>query len=220
MTIPQNKRILRGRVYQDFSFDLPSVLSGSQTRKCRNDGEYDAQRRHRESDTDAVPDTAARKIIVHETSSLKTSVETGRDAAPQNQGRRGKPLEQDYRRTLLKTNLCLINVLQSPWHKAEGHVGYFSVPLVFHCVERSSVFPVDLGLLQLVGIIDVNRLPLGVKINRPDATLAVTIAGCLGSAERQMHFGSNGRCVDIGDPCIKIADRRERLVHILRVQGR
>src|SRR5579863_3233740 len=73
--------------------------------------------------------------------------------------------------------------------------------------ECGLVFPVDLGLLQLVGIIHVDRLPLGIEIDRADAAFAMAVAGCFGAAEGTMHFGADGRGVDVGDARVEVANR-------------
>src|SRR5277367_353610 len=73
---------------------------------------------------------------------------------------------------------------------------------------------VDLRLLQGVGVIDVDGLPLGVEIDRADAAFAMSIAGGLGAAEWQVNFCADRGGIDIGDARLQIADRRESFVHI------
>src|ERR1019366_9110879 len=85
-------------------------------------------------------------------------------------------------------------------------------------VKSSLVDPVDLRLLQLVGVIHVNGFPLGVGINGADAAFAMAVAGGFGPAEGQVHFRANGRSVDVGDAGLEIADGRKRLVHVLGVE--
>src|SRR4029077_9616162 len=51
-----------------------------------------------------------------------------------------------------------------------------------------SIHPIDLGLLQFIGVVDVHRLPFGVEVNGADAAFAVTVAGGLGPTERKMDF--------------------------------
>src|ERR1019366_6131574 len=80
--------------------------------------------------------------------------------------------------------------------------------------------PVDLRLLQLVGVIHVDGLPLGVEINRADAPLAMAVAGGLGAAEGQMDFCADGRGIDIGDAGLEVADGGEGFVDVLGVQRR
>src|SRR5579862_8484558 len=46
---------------------------------------------------------------------------------------------------------------------------------------------VDLGALQAIGIIDVERLPLGVEIESGHARFTMAVAGILDSAEWQMR---------------------------------
>src|ERR1700678_2818247 len=66
------------------------------------------------------------------------------------------------------------------------------------CKSLSLVFAVDLRLLQLVGIIHVDRLPLGVEINRADSAFAMAVAGGLRPAEWQVHFRAAGGGVGVG----------------------
>ena len=47
------------------------------------------------------------------------------------------------------------------------------------------VFAVDLRLLQFVGVVDVDRLPLGIEIDCADAAFAMPVAGRLRSSEWQ-----------------------------------
>src|SRR5260370_14683830 len=90
-------------------------------------------------------------------------------------------------------------------------------------VQRSSTSllrPIDLRLLERVGVIHIDRLPLGVKVNRADAALAMAVARCLRAAEREVNFGADGRSVDVGDAGFEISDCGKGLVHVLRVQRR
>src|SRR5215469_7234769 len=73
---------------------------------------------------------------------------------------------------------------------------------------------VDLGALQLVGIIDVDGLPFGEEINGGDGGFAVAIAGPLGAAKRQMRFCPNGRRVDVDDSGVQVAHGLESAVHV------
>src|SRR5579863_10173568 len=59
------------------------------------------------------------------------------------------------------------------------------------------IYPVDLRLLQFVGVIDVNRLPLGVEIDRSKSAFAVSITGGLHPTKRQVNFGADGWRVNI-----------------------
>jgi hypothetical protein len=53
---------------------------------------------------------------------------------------------------------------------------------------RKYLVIVDLRALQAVGIIHVNRLPLGEKIDRGDRRFAVPVAGLFRSAEWQVRL--------------------------------
>src|SRR5262249_53356712 len=78
---------------------------------------------------------------------------------------------------------------------------------------------IDLGPLQFVGVIDINRFPLGIEVYSPQASLTMPIAGGFGAAERQMHFSANGRCVHVGNSGIDVAHSAESPVHIARIDG-
>src|SRR5437016_3239074 len=78
---------------------------------------------------------------------------------------------------------------------------------------------VDLGALELVGIIDVHRLPLSEKIDRSDGCFAVTVTGLLGAAERQVSLRPNRRRVHVDNSCVQIAGGLEGAVHVARVDG-
>src|ERR1017187_1957058 len=81
-----------------------------------------------------------------------------------------------------------------------------------------SVFSVDLRLLQLVRIVDVNRLPLGVEVDGANSAFAMTVPGRLGSTEGQVYLGADGRSVDVGNSGIQVANRRKRLVDVFGVE--
>src|SRR4029077_10881353 len=83
-----------------------------------------------------------------------------------------------------------------------------------------SIHPIDLGLLQFIGVVDVHRLPFGVEVNGADAAFAVTVAGGLGPTERKMDFGADGGCVDVGDAGVEVAHCGESFVDVLRVERR
>src|SRR5215471_21356147 len=76
---------------------------------------------------------------------------------------------------------------------------------------------VDLRALELVGIVDVNRLPLGKEIDGGDGGFAMPVAGLLGPAKRQMRFGTDRRCVNVDDSGVKIAGSLEGSVYVARV---
>src|ERR1700758_1593472 len=87
-------------------------------------------------------------------------------------------------------------------------------------VVSGLVFAVDLRFLQFIGVVDIDRLPLGVEVNRADAALAVSVASGFGTAEGQMDLRANRRGIDVGDAGIQIANRGEGLVYIFRVDSR
>src|SRR5437660_12048014 len=53
---------------------------------------------------------------------------------------------------------------------------------------RAASSGVDLGALELVGIIDVDGLPVGEGFNGGDGGFAVAITGLLSAAKGQMRF--------------------------------
>src|SRR5262245_59404397 len=73
---------------------------------------------------------------------------------------------------------------------------------------------VDLGALQLPRVVDVDRLPLGVEVERRLPGLAMPVAGPLRAAEREMHLRPRRARVDVRDPRIEVAHRAERLVYV------
>src|SRR5271165_2188982 len=62
--------------------------------------------------------------------------------------------------------------------------------------------PINLCALQLVGVIHVDRLPLGIEINRTDTAFTMAIAGGFHAAEWQMHLRADRGRVDVSDACI------------------
>src|SRR5438067_94861 len=76
---------------------------------------------------------------------------------------------------------------------------------------------VDLGFLQAVGVIDVYRFPLAVKVDRADAAFAVSIARGLNAAEGQVNFCADGGSVDVGDAGVQVAYGLKRPVHVASV---
>src|SRR3984885_380499 len=79
---------------------------------------------------------------------------------------------------------------------------------------------IDLPPLQPIGVIHVNSLPRSIKIKSPRAALAMSVAGLLHSAKRQMNLRSDRRCVDISNPRLQIAHRLERQVDVAGIQRR
>src|SRR2546425_536763 len=79
---------------------------------------------------------------------------------------------------------------------------------------RAELIVVDLGALELVGIIDVHGLPLSEKIDRGDGCFAVSVAGLLRAAEGQMRLCANGWRVYVNNSGVEIASGLEGLVHV------
>src|SRR4051812_3425277 len=73
---------------------------------------------------------------------------------------------------------------------------------------------VDLGLLELPGVVDVERLPLGEDVQRGLARLAMPVPCLLHPAEREVHLGADRAGVYVGDPCLEIAHCPEGPVHV------
>src|SRR3954453_13396988 len=78
---------------------------------------------------------------------------------------------------------------------------------------------VDLGPLKPAGVVDVDRLPLGEDVEGGLARLAMAVPGVLRPAEREMDFGAGRAGVHIRDPCLEVAHRPKRLVHVAREDG-
>ena len=76
---------------------------------------------------------------------------------------------------------------------------------------------IDLRFLQLAGVVDVERLPLGEDVEDLRAGFAVAVAGVLCADEWLMHLGTNRRRVDVEDSGLEIAHRGERAVDVLSV---
>src|SRR5215472_12978790 len=76
---------------------------------------------------------------------------------------------------------------------------------------------VDLRPLELVGIVDVNRLPLGEEIDGGNGGFAMPVAGMLRAAKWQMRFGANRRRVNVNDSSVQIARGLKGAVHVARI---
>ncbi len=76
---------------------------------------------------------------------------------------------------------------------------------------------IDLGALEFVGIVDVHGFPFGEEIDGSDGGFAMTVAGLLRAAKRQMRFGADGRSIHINDARIEILDRGKRAVDVARI---
>src|SRR6476469_1156399 len=68
---------------------------------------------------------------------------------------------------------------------------------------------VDLRALEAPGEVDVDRLPLGVRIEGGMAGLAMAVAGLLPAAEREVRLGAGRPRVDVDDPGLEITHRAE-----------
>src|SRR5229473_7308655 len=81
----------------------------------------------------------------------------------------------------------------------------------------SELIVIDLGALELVGIVDVDGLPLGEKVDGSNGGFAVAVAGLLGAAERQVCFSADCRSVYIDNSGIEIARSLEGAIHVSRI---
>src|SRR5713226_4764438 len=79
---------------------------------------------------------------------------------------------------------------------------------------------VDLRALQLVGVIDVDGLPLGVEVDGRDGRFAMTVAGLLGATKRKMRFRADGGRIDVHNTGEEVAHGCEGAIHISRVNRR
>jgi hypothetical protein len=66
-----------------------------------------------------------------------------------------------------------------------------------------SLLVVNLGPLQPTAEVDVDRLPLRIRVERRVARLAVAVAGLLPAAEREVDLGAGRAGVDVDDPVSK-----------------
>src|SRR5690554_2052380 len=79
---------------------------------------------------------------------------------------------------------------------------------------------VDLGALELAREVDVDRLPLGVEIDRGGAGLAVPVAGALGTTEGEVNLCPCRAGVDVENAGVDVLHCLEGLVDILREDRR
>src|SRR5260370_42013244 len=80
------------------------------------------------------------------------------------------------------------------------------------CSRRSGI--INLRALELVGVIDVHRLPFGEEINCRNRHLAVSIAGLFRPAEGQVRLRADRWRVPIDASSVQIARGLERAVHV------
>src|SRR2546427_9907126 len=64
---------------------------------------------------------------------------------------------------------------------------------------------VDLGALELVGIVDVNRLPFGEEIDSGNGRFAMAVAGLLGASEGQVGFRADRWRIHVDKSGVDIA---------------
>src|SRR6266849_955312 len=84
----------------------------------------------------------------------------------------------------------------------------------------SELIVVDLGALELVGIVDVDGLPLGEKVDGSNGGFAVAVAGLLCAAEGQVCFRPDCRSVYIDNSGIEIAGSLDSAILVACVDGR
>src|SRR5882762_1915947 len=83
----------------------------------------------------------------------------------------------------------------------------------------SELIVIYLCALELVGIVDVDGLPLGEKVDGGNGGFAMAVAGLLRAAEGQVCFSADCRSVYIDNSSIEIARRLEGAIHVARVDG-
>ena len=79
---------------------------------------------------------------------------------------------------------------------------------------------VHLRLLQLAGVVPVQRLPARELVEHPDARLARAVAGLAVAAERQVRLGAGGGVVDRHHPGAHALAEAERAARVVRVDRR
>src|SRR3989442_12555153 len=82
--------------------------------------------------------------------------------------------------------------------------------------RAASLLVVDLGTLQSAAEVDVDRLPLGERVERCVPGLAVAVPGLLPATEREMRLGAGRAGVDVDDPGLEVPHRPERGVRVAR----
>src|SRR5207249_9498765 len=80
------------------------------------------------------------------------------------------------------------------------------------------IWPVDLGFLQAVRVVDVDRFPFSAEINGANAAFTVAVACGFHAAEREVYFSANGGSIDVSNAGLQVTHGGERLVHDPGVQ--
>src|SRR5207302_9230920 len=79
------------------------------------------------------------------------------------------------------------------------------------------ILAVNLGALQAIGVVDVERLPLGIEVQRRIARLAMAVAGLFCASKGQMDLRPNGRRVYVDNSGMQVAHSLEGSVYVLSV---
>src|SRR5260370_3950139 len=83
----------------------------------------------------------------------------------------------------------------------------------------SQLIVIDLCALELVGIVDVNRLPFREEIDGGNGGFAVAVASLLRASEGQVGLGADRRRVHVDNSGVEIAGGLEGAIHVSRVDG-
>ena len=88
-------------------------------------------------------------------------------------------------------------------------------------MAESDSFPgVNLGPLQFIGVVYINRLPLCIKIHRAQPAFAMAVSRGLSAAKGLVTFRPDGGGIHIRDTGIEVAHGAKRLVDVASVDGR
>src|SRR5215212_895898 len=81
--------------------------------------------------------------------------------------------------------------------------------------SRAGLFRrVDLGALQLAGVVDVDRLPFREDVERGLTCLAVAVPRVLGAAEGKVYLGADRTRVDVRDAGVEVPHGAKSLVDV------
>src|SRR5260370_40147210 len=81
----------------------------------------------------------------------------------------------------------------------------------------SQLIVIDLCALELVGIVDVNRLPFREEIDGSNGGFAVAVAGLLRAPEGQVGLGADRRRVHVDNSGVEITGSLKGTIHVSRV---